>query len=77
MSDKITVTDHYNQRMFDIGQRIFLKIDPEQIERMVTGIVVRPNGIMYEVSSGVEVSTHYDIEMSSEVDVLTQLGKLN
>lgn len=55
---------------FTIGQMVYLKTDPEQPQRMVTGFVIRKNIILYELCSGTVDTTHYDFEISVEKDVL-------
>lgn len=59
---------------FDIGQLIYIKTDPEQNQRIVTGVCVRPNSILYEVSFGASSSSHYDFELSEEKNVLLSAG---
>lgn len=51
---------------FEIGQIVYLKHDIEQLPRMITGIKINTYDITYEVISGIEVSNHYDIELSKE-----------
>ncbi len=58
---------------FDLGDIVYLKTDPDQKERLVTGVTVRPTGLLYELSVGEEDSTHYDLEITTEKDVLKTL----
>lgn len=59
------------QNAFDIAQSVFLKTDKAQDERIVTGILVRPNQVlMYELSCGGMSSFHYEFELMAEKDVL-------
>lgn len=55
---------------FDIGDSVFLKTDPEQSERLVTGISVRQNGITYALSYLTNESYHYDFEITKERDII-------
>lgn len=55
---------------FDIGDRVYLKTDPEQSERLVTGISVRQNGITYAISYLTNETWHYDFEISKERDII-------
>jgi hypothetical protein len=55
---------------FELGQTVYLNTDPEQLPRMVTKINVIPNSVYYELSCGTNLSSHYDIEMSLEKNVL-------
>lgn len=58
---------------FKYGQKAYLKTDPYQCERIVTGVVIRGDSIMYELSYDVGVSTHYPCEISEEENVLTKV----
>lgn len=55
---------------FDIGDSVYLKTDPEQSERLVTGISVRQNGITYAISHLTNESWHYDFEITKERDII-------
>lgn len=53
-----------------LGQIVYLITDTEQLDRMVTAICERDNGVQYELSCGSHISWHYRIEISTECDVL-------
>lgn len=55
---------------FELGDMVYLVTDRDQYQRIVTGIIFRPNCISYELSCGDETREHYDIEMSNEVNEL-------
>lgn len=55
---------------FEIGQLVFLKTDNEQSERMVIGIHVRPTGIIYSLAFGAMETTHYELEISEQKNVI-------
>ena|SRR5690606_12979951 len=55
---------------FDIGDSVYLKTDPEQLERLVTGISVRQNGITYAISHLTNETWHYDFEITKERDII-------
>ena len=55
---------------FNLGDIVYLRTDPEQNPRMITGIMVRPIGIAYSVTFGANESAHYAIELNSTRDVL-------
>ena len=59
---------------FKHGQIVYLKIDPEQVPRMVTGWMVRPEHILYHLTGTDYETTHYAIEISTEKDELKSLG---
>lgn len=55
---------------FDIGDSVYLKTDPEQCERLVTGVNIRQNGISYALSHLTNESYHYDFEITKERDII-------
>lgn len=55
---------------FDIGDSVYLRTDPEQAERLVTGISVRQNGITYAISHLTNETWHYDFEITKERDII-------
>ncbi len=56
---------------FTFGDLVYLKTDMEQHERMITGMILRPNNhIVYYVSLSTLETTHYGIELSSTKDVM-------
>lgn len=56
---------------FDLGQIVYLKMDNEQNERMVTGINLRPNqSVIYYLSFGDAETCHYGIEINDKIDIL-------
>lgn len=54
---------------FEIGQEVYLKTDSDQKRRIITGILMRQSGIIYELYEGKSGSWHYDFEISLEKDV--------
>ncbi|MGV6830336.1 MAG: hypothetical protein ACWA5P_02080 [bacterium] len=58
---------------FKLEDIVYLKTDPEQRQRIVTAITIRSLGVIYELSFGVETSSHYDYECSLEKNVLIDL----
>ena len=56
---------------YEFGQEVYLKTDVDQRVRIVTSLIIRPNGcISYELSCGVDTRWHYDFEISTEKNVL-------
>jgi hypothetical protein len=53
-----------------IGDIVYLKTDPSQSPRMVTAILTRQGGRSYYLSRGTEETHHYEIEMSTEADIM-------
>lgn len=58
------------ENMFDIGQEIYLKTDPNQDKRLVCQIAVLPMGLLYKVCMGTISSDHYEFEMSTEKQLI-------
>ena len=58
---------------YGIGELVYLKTDLEQLERLITGVKFNANGIVYTLQQGVYESTHYEIEISYEKDVLKMI----
>lgn len=57
--------------IFEIGDIVFLKTDPDQRQRIVTSILVRDGGTLsYELSCGTDSKWVYGLEISSEKNVL-------
>lgn len=60
---------------FEHGEIVYLITDPDQFERIVTRFVIGMNKtILYELSCGVQVSLHYDAEVSKKKDIATVMG---
>ena len=56
---------------FDIKQTVYVRTDPEQLERIITEINIKPNNlILYEASCNNYATWFYDFELSSEKNVL-------
>ena len=52
---------------FGLGEGVYLRTDPDQYLRIVTGITVRNGGyVSYELSFGVETSWHIESEISKK-----------
>lgn len=51
---------------YEIGDIVYLKTDPEQVERQVFAYIVYRSEIIYKVTMGTTVSEHYDFELTSE-----------
>ena len=55
---------------FSIGQTVYLRTDADQLERLVTGINIRPNVISYALTNGTNESYHYDFEITLDRDII-------
>lgn len=60
-------------KKFKISQEVYLKTDKEQEKRIVTAIIERQTGYIYELTCGTEISEHYDFEINMEEDVLLKV----
>ena len=58
---------------YDIGESVYLKTDPEQLERIVYAIEIRITGLLYSVCCGTSTSNHFDFEMSRNKDVVKSI----
>ncbi len=55
---------------YEVGDIVYLKTDEEQLQRIVSGIDIRPGVLIYRVSCGIVDSSHYDFEMTREKSYL-------
>lgn len=53
-----------------IGETVYLITDLEQLPRIVTGIIIRPSDHMYLLSSGIEETRHYEIEITKQKQIV-------
>jgi len=58
------------QNSFDIGELVYLKTDKEQSPRIIYCIKVYKSENIYELACGTTTSSHYEFELSKEVNVL-------
>jgi len=64
------------ENRFEIGQIVYLKTDPDQLARIVYGIVIyEKNRLIYRVALAEMTSKHYEFEMSDRPDL--GLSELN
>jgi len=55
---------------FEIGEIVYLKHDPEQEIRMVTGVLFRGKSIEYEVCSGLSLIYSMGFELSRTKNIM-------
>jgi len=55
---------------FDFGDTVYLKTDPDQLERIVTGFSVKPNSLCYSLCHSTTESWHWDFEITKDRDIL-------
>lgn len=51
---------------YKIGDFVYLITDIDQYKRIVTGITIRLNSVIYAITFGENETTHYDFEISKE-----------
>jgi hypothetical protein len=56
--------------VYEIGEVVYLKTDQQQLPRIVYCIKVYKNEALYELASGTTTSSHYEFELSKEINVL-------
>lgn len=57
--------------LYRIGDSVYLKSDPNQFERIITGILYRQGGYMYVLICGSDDETfHFEFELSFDKDIL-------
>jgi hypothetical protein len=55
---------------FELEQSVFLITDTDQLLRIVTGIQIYKNGLLYRLAAGVSESWHYDYEIATTKNFL-------
>jgi len=58
---------------YEIGQTVYLITDKEQTKRVITGITIRPTGVIYDLAAGTANSWHYEMEITNEENVLVKV----
>ena len=58
---------------YEYGEMVYLRTDPNQLERLVTGYILRPGGEpIYKLTYSTGETAHYGIELSREKDEVRQ-----
>jgi len=55
---------------YKLGEIVFLITDVEQKPRMVTGIIFRPSGVLYELACGDAETAHFEMELATDKNFL-------
>lgn len=58
---------------YGIGETVYLITDKEQLPRIVYCFLVYRSEILYRLATGIVTSDHYDFEISTEKNVLTEV----
>ena len=65
---KLTMTIHPD---FKLGQTVYLKTDPDQYMRIVTGLqITAEGGILYKLAINMSEQWHYGVEISDTRDII-------
>lgn len=56
--------------IYEIGDIVYLKTDKEQLQRMVTGILVSPTGLSYRCANGTADTWQFGIEIDKEKNIM-------
>lgn len=60
---------------FWFGDRVYLRIREERVVGLVTGMQIRPNGVLYQVTWPNAGDTHhYDFELTTEFEPNYEVG---
>jgi hypothetical protein len=68
----INVFDKY-MLTYDIEDVVYIKTDEFQKKRVITGISIKQNGVIYVVTHCTDESYHYDFELSRTEDLLMKI----
>lgn len=60
--------------VFNIAQMVYLKTDPEQLPRLITGIMINPGNVLYRINFGSGDYYAYDFELSTSPNQGFSLG---
>jgi hypothetical protein len=59
---------------FDLEQIVYIKLDPEQKPRQVTGMIINPGNILYLITDGIDEVKAYEFELSANRDEVKYLA---
>lgn len=62
---------------FNIGDFVYLITDIDQDRRLITGLRISTNSVLYQISIGSLTSEHYDFEITKERQFLEDLMNNN
>ena len=70
MEYRLDSEDGVTATKFKLGQKVYVRTDPDQNMCIVTGFYIRDNGILYEVSKGMNQLAFTSLELSAEKNVV-------
>lgn len=54
------------ENKYNIGEKVFLVTDSDQLERLVTAIQISPNNLLYRLINNITETWHFEFEISKE-----------
>ncbi len=54
------------ENKYNIGEKVFLVTDGDQLERLVTAIQISPNNLLYRLINNTTETWHFEFEISKE-----------
>lgn len=54
------------ENKYNIGEKVFLVTDGNQLERLVTAIQISPNNLLYRLINNTTETWHFEFEISKE-----------
>ncbi len=60
---------HFIEVKFNLAETVYLRTDQLQAPRLVVGILTTLQGHQYQLAEGVNVSLHYDFEISRDINL--------
>ena len=69
-----TATMSLSKPKHKIGEFIYLKHDPDQIQRQIVGIIYYAMFYQYLLQCGTESTQHFEFEISDEKNILYNLN---
>lgn len=65
---------HVHTSEYTFGDIVYLRTDPDQFPRIITKVGFDPTGIVYELTFTTQVTQHYQIEFTREVNITFKTG---
>lgn len=59
---------------FKIGEFVFLKSDPDQLQRQIIAYYISHDLFQYILSCGTEQTNHFEFEINTEKNILLSLN---
>ena len=63
--------------LYDIGDTVYLVTDKDQLPRLIINIRIGPGTLCYTVVSATTESSHYEMEISKEKNIVFSMNHQN